>query len=88
MKFVFVAILFTFLIAASLQLEGCGATDASGKWTSCYFRYVLINGACVAVNAQCKTWSSTTAECTGCYDGWILSSGKCITGGNSDPNCV
>jgi hypothetical protein len=42
--------------------------------SSCYTRQVLINGACVNVSDLCKSWSSSTALCTGCYQGYSLSS--------------
>lgn len=45
--------------AAQLRMLGglnCGTVDESGNCITCYFRYVLIEGSCVAVSDQCKTW--------------------------------
>ena len=44
---------------------------------SCFFREVRINGQCVKVNDQCRTWNTTTAACTSCYGGYTLSNGAC-----------
>lgn len=70
-------------------IVGCGEIDrSSGKCTQCFYRWVLQDGKCIAVNDQCKTWDNSTADCTSCYDGWELSSGKCVlpgSGSNSGP---
>ena len=33
---------------------------------------------CIQVNDQCKDWSRTNGDCTCCYEGWVLSNGKCL----------
>lgn len=75
--------------ASQIRLLGgtnCNQVDASGNCISCYFRWVLINGNCIAVSDQCKTWNSTTGACTSCYDGWYLQpDGTCTTTPSTNP---
>ena len=52
-----------------LPQYNCLTWGADGKCTTCVPRTVLINGDCIAVSDQCKTWSSTTALCLTCYTG-------------------
>lgn len=73
------------LFGRNLQVDNCASYDANGACTGCYFRYVLVDGQCVAVNEQCKTWDESTAACTSCYDGWTLSNGACTVGGGENP---
>lgn len=60
-----------------LEQYNCLAFDADGKCTSCIPRTYLKDGDCLAVSDQCKTWNDSTGECTSCYDGWNLNTGKC-----------
>lgn len=73
----------------SLAGTNCNQVDSSGNCISCYYRWVLINGNCIAVSDQCKTWNSTTGACLSCYDGWNLYNGACTTipAPTPDPNC-
>lgn len=55
-----------------------GGGDNGGETPSeCPFRTVKIDGKCVAVSDQCKTWDEATAACTSCYEGWTLADGAC-----------
>ena len=61
----------------NLEQYNCLTYNADGKCTTCIPRTVLKDGDCVAVSDQCKTWSEVSGDCTSCYDGWNLNSGKC-----------
>lgn len=69
----------------------CATVDSSGNCTSCYYRYVVKNGSCVAVSDLCQTWDSN-GLCTSCYYGYALTNGVCsyttTNTPSSDPNCV
>lgn len=58
-----------------LQGDNCAVSDSNGNCTQCYYRYVLIDGKCVAVSDQCNTWDSSTGACTSCYGGYSLVDG-------------
>lgn len=38
------------------------------------------NGQCLAVDANCNTYSQQTGECQSCYAGYQLQGGKCLVG--------
>jgi hypothetical protein len=40
---------------------------------------------CVALNPLCRSYGPS-GECTGCYQGYGLVAGNCVSGG-SDPGC-
>ena len=47
----------------------------------CSWRWVKIDGECVAVSDDCRTWNDE-AECTSCYWGWTLEDGECTSWSN------
>ena len=56
--------------------DGYVGSDGSDQ-LDCPYRTVKIDGKCLPVSDQCKTWDDTTAECTSCYQGWNLDDGEC-----------
>lgn len=72
----------------NLQDDSCTAKDDAGNCTECAFRYVLIDGKCVAVSDQCKEWDASSGACTACYGGYSIVNGECVVtedGGSSNP---
>lgn len=69
----------------NLQVENCASYNGDGSCSGCYFRYVLLDGQCVAVSDQCNTWDGASGACTSCYDGWTLANGACTVGGGENP---
>jgi hypothetical protein len=50
-----------------------------------------LNGACQAVDPLCNGYNAQTGACTGCFESYVLSSGRCVEDKNyglSDPNCA
>lgn len=40
--------------------------------------YFNAEGTCTPVSDQCREWDTANGECTNCYGGYKLDSGKCI----------
>jgi hypothetical protein len=59
--------------------NGSGGKDSSNSPASmtCPFRTVPKDGNCVQVSDQCKDWDRVSGDCTKCYDGYNLRTGKC-----------
>lgn len=59
----------------------------AGKCSKCSSRYYVgPDGRCVPVNPLCKD-SNSAGECTGCYPGYRVDTGKCIIATSQDVNC-
>lgn len=51
-------------------------SSSTSSQSPCFFRQVFLNGACVQVNDNCRTWDER-AQCTSCYGGYTLGGGQC-----------
>jgi hypothetical protein len=49
----------------------------NGGEINCFYRQVPIDGKCVDVSDQCKTWDVISGKCLLCYDGYTLDNGVC-----------
>ena len=72
----------------------CKATDANGACTACYsFYYLSVQGNCIRLDTNCKTYTFIMSQCASCYDGYSLSSGQCVVSSlvpnsNADIYCI
>ena len=55
----------------------------------CYSGYFIktTTGECIVINPFCRISNETTGDCLSCYQGYIVSEGKCVPT-SVDPNCV
>jgi proprotein convertase subtilisin/kexin type 5 len=76
-------------IRGTVQGSDLNCREYSGtRCTRCSTRYYVnqeIN-RCVPVNPLCKD-SNSAGECTACYQGYKVESGKCIISQSTDANC-
>lgn len=61
---------------------GCEQRASNGLCKACKYKFWNLNGYCQQVSDLCQNWDITTGACTSCYNGYILSSGSCVGGGN------
>jgi hypothetical protein len=53
-----------------------------GTWS-----YFDSRNICQPVDTQCRTYNSSSGQCTSCYKGWKLNKGVCSYYSSADPNC-
>ena len=67
-------------IVCDYKEVNCNVYDHSnGVCMKCSHRYWMTERhTCVQVDSQCKDWCPDNGDCTDCYQGWVLSKGKCV----------
>lgn len=67
----------------------CIRFDAKGQCVACSSRFFMKNGLCSPISPLCRTYNMTTGDCLGCYPGYFLNSGSCLSGADptTDLNC-
>lgn len=58
--------------------KNCNTYDSSGRCVKCSAGSYLSNGACAAINPNCKAADQTNGNCLSCYVGYSLQVGQCV----------